>query len=167
MNDNEKLRQNRLVYYESEIRSIETVLRELVKLSGAKCALLIDKEGHLVARTGSVRTFDTDTISALVAGSFAATREMAKLLGEEEFSVMFHQGQQDNIQLNLVGERTILTVIFDDQTTIGMVRLYACEASRKLVEVFQKIESSSGDRGVKLDDDYDLTAKARLDALFR
>jgi predicted regulator of Ras-like GTPase activity (Roadblock/LC7/MglB family) len=155
-----------LVFYESDGRLIQAVLKELVKLSGAKCALLVDKEGHLVARTGSIRTFDTDTISALVAGSFAATREMARLLGEDEFAVMFHQGERDNIQLNLVGDRTILTVIFDEQTTVGMVRLYASEASRKLVEIYDR-RSVEGDREeVKLADDYGKSAKDRLDSLF-
>ena len=171
MNENEKLRVDRMVFYESDGRQIQSVLKELVKLSGAKCALLVDKEGHMVARTGSVRTFDTDTISALVAGSFAATREMARLLGEDEFSVMFHQGEQDNIQLNLVGDRTILTVIFDEQTTVGMVRLYASEASRKLVEVFDRKsngeeEEEGGEEEVKLGDDYNDSAKSRLDNLF-
>ena len=54
-----------------------------------------------------------DTISALVAGSFAATKEMARLLGEDEFTAMFHQGERDNIQLSLVGDRTLLTILFD------------------------------------------------------
>jgi predicted regulator of Ras-like GTPase activity (Roadblock/LC7/MglB family) len=166
MNQNEKLRQDRLVYYESEVRAIEAVLKELLKLSGAKCALLVDKEGHMVLRVGSVRTFDTDTISALVAGSFAATREMARILGEEEFSVMFHQGQRDNIQLNLIGDRTILTVIFDDQTTVGMVRLYASEATRKLVEVFERMSQGTDRPAVDLGADYDASAKAKLDSLF-
>ena len=167
MNHSQKLRQDRLIYYEGEIRGIEAVLKELLKLSGAKCALLVDKEGHMVARTGDARTFDVDTISALVAGCFGATREMARLLGEEEFAIMFHQGQRDNIQLSLVGERTILTVIFDDQTTIGMIRLYASEATRKLVELFEKIDGTERPDNVGVADDYDTTGKARLDALFR
>ena len=123
----------------------------------------------MVARTGSVRTFDTDTISALVAGSFAATREMARLLGENEFTVMFHQGQRDNIQLNLVGDRTILTVIFDEQTTVGMVRLYASEASRKLTEVFEA-KDARGDEGApegsSMDEGFETSARERLDNLF-
>jgi predicted regulator of Ras-like GTPase activity (Roadblock/LC7/MglB family) len=171
MNDNQKLRVDRLVFYEEDIRDIEVVLKELLKLSNARCALLIDKEGHLVAKMGAVRTFDTDTISALVAGSFAATREMARILGEEEFSIMFHQGQRDNIQLNLVGERTILTVIFDEQTTVGMVRLYAAEASRKLTEVFEEIRVRTGkrvpgDQALMMADDYEASARQRLDSLF-
>lgn len=169
MNNNEQLRQDRLVFYEEDINDITAVLKELVKLSGAKCALLVDKEGHMVARTGSVRTFDLDTISALVAGSFAATREMARILGEEEFSVMFHQGSRDNIQLNLVGDRTILTVIFDEQTTVGMVRLYASEASRKLSEIFEVKATRDVDQSqqpVTMDESFGDSARERLDTLF-
>jgi len=71
-------------------------------------------------------------------GLVAATREMAKLLGEEEFSALFHQGKSDNIQLSLVGDRALLTAIFDDQTTVGMVRLYAAEAAKRLAAIFRR-----------------------------
>ncbi len=169
MNDDKRLKDDRMIFYSEEIPKIEAILKELVKLSAASCALLVDKDGHLVVRTGSVRSFDVDTISALVAGSFAATREMARLLGESEFSVMFHQGQRDNIQLNLVGDRTILTVIFDDQTTLGMVRLYASEAGRKLVELFETMRSEEGEEGrnLPLTKEFEDGANARLDSLFK
>jgi predicted regulator of Ras-like GTPase activity (Roadblock/LC7/MglB family) len=137
MSENLHLRDTRLVFYSEDIRSINRLLREFLRLSGAKCVLLIDKEGHMVTKQGVTRSLDIDTISALVAGSFAATQEMARLLGEDEFSVMFHQGKTDNIQLSLVGNRTLLTVIFDEATTIGMVRLYANETSKKLGEHFE------------------------------
>lgn len=168
MNANEKLRQDRLVFYKKDIQRICSVLGDLLRLSAAKCALLIDKEGHMVAREGSSESIDVDTISALVAGSFAATREMARLLGEEEFSVMFHQGERDNIQLNLIGDRTILTVIFDDQTTVGMVRLYAGEAGTKLAEIFDDIAANEGEgESVDLGGNYDSSGKARLDTMFK
>jgi predicted regulator of Ras-like GTPase activity (Roadblock/LC7/MglB family) len=80
-----------------------------------------------------------DTICALVAGSFSATKQMAKLMGEEEFSIMFHQDKKDFTELFLVGERTILAVMFDDKTTLGMVRLYARQVSAKLSELFNEI----------------------------
>ena len=170
MNDSERLRQGRLVFYEGEMERIDDVLKDLIRLSGAQCALLVDKEGHMVTCEGDLANVDSDTISALVAGSFAATREMARLLGEEEFSVMFHQGQQDNIQLNLVGDRTILTVIFDETTTVGMVRLYANEATGRLVEVFGDAETKAeGDHcvGVAMDENYEDDAKDRLDTMFK
>ena len=138
------------------------------KLSGATCALLIDKDGHLVSRTGTMKAFDLDTIAALVAGSFAATREMARVLGEEEFTVLFHQGPQGSIQLSLIGDRTILAVIFNDQTTVGMVRLYTLEASNKLTDLFKAIEgrSAGGGPAVELEADYAQSAKDRLESLF-
>jgi predicted regulator of Ras-like GTPase activity (Roadblock/LC7/MglB family) len=166
MNDTERLREQRLVFYREEVVRIEALLKELLSLSGAKCALLVDKDGHLVMRTGQAKGFDLDTVAALVAGSFAATREMARLLGEEEFSVMFHQGRRDNIQLSLVGDRTIMTIIFDDQTTVGMVRLYANEAARKLTTLFQQLAAKSENRGpVDIGKDYESNAKSRLEAL--
>lgn len=107
------------------------------------------------------------TISALVAGSFAATREMAKLLGEDEFSVLFHQGKKDSIQLSLIGERTLLATIFDERTTIGMVRLYAKEATSKLMGIFGEIDNRIDD-GSQMEDlvDYTEEAKDHLDDFF-
>ena len=165
MSQNERLRHDRLTFYKEDIDRIDKLLAEFLRLSGAKCALLIDKEGHLVTKRGELRTIDIDTISALVAGSFAATKEMARLLGEEEFTAMFHQGERDNIQLSLVGDRTLLTILFDDRTTVGMVRLYASETSKKLADIYREaIERGVDDAG--LGAEYGTDAKKTLDKLF-
>jgi predicted regulator of Ras-like GTPase activity (Roadblock/LC7/MglB family) len=165
MSQNERLRHDRLTFYKDDVDRIDKVLSEFLRLSGAKCALLIDKEGHLVTKRGELRTIDIDTISALVAGSFAATKEMARLLGEDEFTAMFHQGERDNIQLSLVGDRTLLTILFDDRTTVGMVRLYANETAKKLAEVYRDL-IARGDQAPDLGSDYGSDAKKTLDKLF-
>jgi len=167
--DNQQLRETRLVFYEDLVRDVNKLLREFLKLSNAKCAMLIDREGHMVTRQGVTRDLDVDTISALVAGSFAATREMARVLGEDEFSVLFHQGKTDNIQLSLVGDRTLLTVIFDEATTVGMVRLYAAETVKRMVELFEKQEREirSGEKKEQdLETGFADSAKGKLDDLF-
>ncbi len=165
MSQNERLRHDRLTFYKEDVDRIDKLLAEFLRLSGAKCALLIDKEGHLVTKRGELRTIDIDTISALVAGSFAATKEMARLLGEEEFTAMFHQGERDNIQLSLVGDRTLLTILFDDRTTVGMVRLYATETAKKLADIYRDAsERDVTDPG--LGDEYGTDAKKTLDKLF-
>ncbi len=165
MSANEKLRYERISFYKEDIDAIDKVLAEFIRLSGAKCALLIDKEGHLVTKRGEVKTLNMDTISALVAGSFAATKEMARLLGEEEFTAMYHQGERDNIQLSLVGDRTLLTILFDDRTTVGMVRLYANETAKKLADLYKVVLSRTGKDDPKLDG-YGNSAKKKLDNLF-
>jgi predicted regulator of Ras-like GTPase activity (Roadblock/LC7/MglB family) len=134
-----ELRESRLVFYKEDIQQIDSTLRDFLSRSKSKAAMLVDKDGHLITQEGSTERADTDTIAALVAGCFAATREMARILGEEEFTALFHQGRKDNLQLSLVGKRTILGVLFDDTTTIGMVRLYAAETARKLTSLFKKL----------------------------
>jgi len=161
----DSLRSTRLVFYKEDIEVIGKTLNVFLKNSNANCALLVDKDGHLVTREGESTTFDLDTISALVAGSFAATKQMAKLLGEEEFALMFHQGKKDNIQLSLVGERTILAVIFDDRTTLGMVRLYSSQISAKLAQVFADISDRKRE-GEKISQEFGEAARGKLDDIF-
>ena len=172
LRDDDRLRNQRHVFYKDDIERINQILLEFLKLSEAKCAVLIDKDGHQVTRVGNVGSYDMDTISALGAGSFAATKEMARLLGEEEFSVLFHQGKRDNIQLSIVGERALMAVIFDEQTTIGMVRLYASDSSARLTKVFQDIARRRAENpdeapeGPGFEGDFDQSAKESLDNLF-
>jgi len=135
-----QLRESRLVFYKEDVQQIDSTLRDFLSRSKSKAAMLVDKDGHLITQEGSTERADTDTIAALVAGCFAATREMARILGEEEFTALFHQGRRDNLQLSLVGKRTILGVLFDDTTTIGMVRLYAAETARKLTSLVKKLK---------------------------
>jgi len=163
------LREGRLVFYRNDLGRIDRVLEEFVRLSASSCVMLVDKEGHMITRSGKAPSFDEDTISALVAGSFSATKEMARLLGEKEFSALFHQGERDNIQLSLVGNRTILTVVFDETTTLGMIRLYVNEAVRKLEDLFNDIERSHKDASnpdIEELANMSESAKDTLDALF-
>ena len=159
-----KLRKSRLVFYEKDIERLQTELDAFLELSKSRCVLLIDRDGHLVTRRGESFNTSEDTISALVAGSFAATCEIAHLLGETEFSVMFHQGQRDSIQLQLVGNRTLMAVLFDDRTNLGLVRFYAQETATRLNGIFEQILSE--DRSSELEDGFSEQGSAVLDQLF-
>jgi predicted regulator of Ras-like GTPase activity (Roadblock/LC7/MglB family) len=139
-----KIRENALVFYKDDIDAIQSILDVFLRQSAVRCALLIDKDGHMITGRGETKNVDLDTISALVAGSFAATKALAEKLGEQDFTALFHQGRSGNIQLSLVGDRALLTAIFDDTTTIGMVRLYAAEATKRLSLLFKRKLSGRG-----------------------
>src|SRR6185369_2908693 len=166
MSNDKELREEHLVFYRDHVERIDRIMKEFLRLSGAKSALLVDKNGHMITRVGENQSFDQDTISALVAGSFAATKEMARLLGENEFSALFHQGERDNIQLSLVGDRTLLTILFDDRTTVGMVRLYANETAKKLADIYKQSQDRHGGDDPGLGEEYGKDAKKSLDKLF-
>jgi predicted regulator of Ras-like GTPase activity (Roadblock/LC7/MglB family) len=159
--------QENQVLYEDEIEQIDKVLTRLIKEAEAKCALLVDKDGHLITRQGFTHTLDTTALAALLAGSFASTKEIARLVGEPEFSVLFHQGKRDHIHISLIGERTILVVIFDDRTTIGMVRLYSKEISETLQEILTNAGKKPKDQELKLDAEFSSSAENKLDDIFQ
>lgn len=155
-----------VVYWQNTAR-IDEVMSKLLKGSEAKCALLVDKDGHLISRHGFTQTLDTTALAALMAGSFASTAEIARLVGELEFSVLFHQGKKDHIHMNIVGERSILAVIFDDRTTIGMVRLYAKEAADKLQRIFAEALDQDGKEDAGLSAEFTSSAGNALDDIFK
>jgi len=156
-----------LIIYEEEINQIESFISKMLKGCEAKCALLVDKDGHLITRQGFTHSLDTTALAALLAGSFASTKEIARLVGEPEFSVLFHQGKKDHIHMSLVGDRSILVVIFDDRTTIGMVRLYAKETSIELAKVFEKIMQNSQTGAQEgISSDFASMAQDKLDDIF-
>jgi predicted regulator of Ras-like GTPase activity (Roadblock/LC7/MglB family) len=157
-----------LIIYEEEITRVDALLTRMLKGAEAKCALLVDKDGHLITRQGFTHSLDTTALAALLAGAFASTKEIARLVGEPEFSVLFHQGKKDHIHMSIVGERSILVVIFDDRTTIGMVRLYAKETSLELAKIFEQIMTKSGSQGkAGISGDFAAMANDRLDDIFQ
>jgi predicted regulator of Ras-like GTPase activity (Roadblock/LC7/MglB family) len=161
------MRRARLVFYEEDVGRINGVLDEFLSASQARAVLLIDSEGHLVTKKGMTSSFDSDTLSALVAGSFASTRELAKTLGEAEFSVIFHQGKNENIQISMVAERALLVIIFDDRTTVGMVRIYCQQLSQELSGIFEAAaERFKTDGAEDLNEQYEQAAQDRLDEFF-
>ena len=158
--------QEQQVLYEDQIQQIDKALTRIIKEAEAKCALLVDKDGHLITRQGFTHTLDTTALAALLAGSFASTKEIARLVGEPEFSVLFHQGKRDHIHISLIGERTILVVIFDDRTTIGMIRLYAKEVGEVLKSILES--AREGKRAeVELGQEFSQSAEAKLDDIFQ
>jgi predicted regulator of Ras-like GTPase activity (Roadblock/LC7/MglB family) len=161
------LTQEQQVLYEDQIKDIDRTLAKIIKESEAKCALLVDKDGHLITRQGFTHTLDTTALAALLAGSFASTKEIARLVGEPEFSVLFHQGKKDHIHISLIGERSILVVIFDDRTTIGMIRLYAKEAIDNLLAILEQEQSATHDEEINIGKEFSDWAEATLDDIFQ
>jgi len=166
----QNLRNDRLVFYTRDVQRIETELDGFLELSGARSAFLIDKEGHMVTRRGETVQNSLESISALIAGSFAATREMARLLGEAQFSTLFHQGQRDSIQVTLVGDRALFATVFDGRTNLGLVRYYATETAGHLGEILNEMltraSTEAAPPGDQLSSDYTQSATEALDKLF-
>jgi predicted regulator of Ras-like GTPase activity (Roadblock/LC7/MglB family) len=135
------------VMHDEEFKLVTAVIERLVKEANAKAIFLVDKNGQLVANCGEMKNVDTASLASLAAGNIAATGGLAKLLGEKEFPVHFHQGERDNLHISLVGERTILVIVFDERSSLGLVKLRVKKASDELATVFEKIQKKMNQPG--------------------
>ncbi|HUF91690.1 MAG TPA: roadblock/LC7 domain-containing protein [Candidatus Limnocylindria bacterium] len=130
-----------VVIHESDAAGIDAVLRRFLADSGASAALLIDRSGQPLAQCGTSPAPDTASMGALAAGAFSATAALARLLGESEFSVLFHEGKHESLHVSTVDDFTILLAVFGDHTTVGMVRLFARETSASIGVILEETRS--------------------------
>ncbi|NWF97730.1 MAG: roadblock/LC7 domain-containing protein [Nitrospirae bacterium] len=138
-----------LIMYEEEFQRIDAELKKLYHQANAKVVFLVDKNGQLIASAGETHDIDTTSLASLTAGNIAATGGIARLLGEKEFTILFHEGEKDNIHISLIGQRIILVVIFDNRTSLGLVRLRVKKSSESLAGIFdeitKKVEKEKGE----------------------
>jgi predicted regulator of Ras-like GTPase activity (Roadblock/LC7/MglB family) len=137
------MNETQLVMYDEDYRKILTVIQKLVRDANAKGIFVVDRNGQLIGEAGEMRGIDTTSLASLTAGCIAATGGLAKIVGEEEFPIHFHQGQRDNLHITLVAKRIILVVVFDDRSSLGLVRLRVKKAGGELAKVFEQIQKRS------------------------
>jgi predicted regulator of Ras-like GTPase activity (Roadblock/LC7/MglB family) len=136
-----------LVLYEDEFNRIQETVNELVKKSMAKVVFVVDKNGQLIAASGEVDNLDTTSLASLTAGNIAATGGMAKLLREHEFATQYHEGKNQHIYIQLVGNRVILVVIYGPNTNLGLVRLRSRRTSEQLNDIFESLTKKAEEPG--------------------
>src|SRR5512147_964262 len=128
-----------MIMYEDEFNQINYILEKLLREANAKVIFLVDKNGQLISGVGETERFDTTSLASLTAGNIAATGGLAKLIGEKEFSILFHEGENDNLHISIVGGRVILVVLFDGRSSLGLVRLRVKKASEELAAIFNRL----------------------------
>jgi predicted regulator of Ras-like GTPase activity (Roadblock/LC7/MglB family) len=134
---------NQLVMYEEELQQINAVCELLHRDSNAKAVLVIDKNGQAIANAGEIEQLDVTSLSSLTAGNVAATGGIANLLSEKEFAGQFHEGERTNVHISIVGGRVILLVLFDERSSLGLVRLRVRKAAAELTQILEAMVKKS------------------------
>jgi predicted regulator of Ras-like GTPase activity (Roadblock/LC7/MglB family) len=133
-----------MILFPEDIERLNAVLSQLVTKSNLLLAVLINKDGRLLSSQGSLENIDTVSMAALVAGNSASTLAIANLMGEREFSTMYHQGKEKHIYIAAVDDNTFLALVFDDRTNIDRVKVFARQFDRQLkhclFQVYNKTE---------------------------
>ena len=150
----------------TQFDGISKILSELAAKTKASAILFADMSGQLISQRGNTDEMNTTVLSALAASDFAATAEMAKLVGEDaKFKLLFHEGEKRNVYLSNVGDDFFLVVVFDVSVTLGLIRIYIKKAIQNLVSLFA---SDTGEITENIiDDDFSSLLGDALDESFK
>jgi len=155
--------QGNFILREPEYESLLSILRKLLTDASAKVVFLVDKNGTLLASAGDAVGFDTTSLASLAAGNIAATGGLANLIGEKEFTILFHEGERDNMHLSVVAERLILVIVFDRRSSVGLVRLRVRQATARLTAVMAvALAASDAESGI-----VEELTEADIESLFK
>jgi predicted regulator of Ras-like GTPase activity (Roadblock/LC7/MglB family) len=157
-----------LILYDEQFQKIKAVVDRLCVDSNARIVFLLDRNGQPIAHTGEMGEIDPTSLASLSAGNVAATEGLARLVGETEFANLYHEGNKDSLHISVVGQRMILLVIFDERSSLGLVRLRAQKASTDLAALIEEVlaRATVEMSQVGADDAFAAITDADLDALF-
>ncbi|HYH81017.1 MAG TPA: roadblock/LC7 domain-containing protein [Longimicrobium sp.] len=153
---------------ERDVGRIDRLLQGFLYDSNARCTLLVDRTGQLVTTAGEKPSFDTTAFASLAAADFSANDQLASMIGETEFSSLFHQGEKESMYLADIARRVILVVLFDNRTTLGMIRIKTKGVVRELAEIFREMfdRSAAAPAGSRFEAAFVDEAEDEIDRLF-
>ena len=125
------------------VANLDGILADFLKKADADLTVVIDRGGNVISQFGDVLVLDVTIIAALAAGSFAATKELARRIGEVEFNALYHQGDGSHIFMNSVDDDTIMITVFGRRTTVGLVRFYSAATAHSVAELLKTLNNSN------------------------
>src|SRR5258708_4624382 len=153
-------------FKEEDFNAISAQMAALLRESNVKSLLLVDRAGQVVANVGEPPQFDPQAFASLTAADFSANDQLAKMIGEHEFSSLFHQGEKESMYLADIAHRVILVALFDNRTTLGMVRLKVKATVEELTRLFEAMFARSDTAAPKLEGFASKEAEDEIDKLF-
>jgi len=155
--------------FEEDYWAINTILQELLKNSNSSSVLLLDKTGQLISSLGDPPQFDMHSFASLCAADFEANAQLAILIGEKDFSTLYHQGSNESMYLARVENNIILVILFDKRTTLGLVRLRAKKAVDNLETVIKRLYGKleyENEENSEFNEEFVKEAEMEIDSLF-
>ncbi len=134
-----------IIMHEQQYQQLGHILNKLRLESFSRVVFLVDKNGQQIAVHGDVGDIDTTSLASLAAGNVAATGGMALLIGEKEFPTLSHEGERESIHICIIG-RVLLVVVFDERSSLGLVKLRVKQASRDLSTLFVEVARVAEER---------------------
>jgi predicted regulator of Ras-like GTPase activity (Roadblock/LC7/MglB family) len=154
-----------IIIHEQQFQRIKNVLARLCVECAARVVFLVDRDGQPIAFHGDIGDMDTTSFSSLAAGNVAATTSMAKLIGEDVFPAVVHEGERESIFISVIG-RSLLVVVFDERSTLGLVKLRTKKASHEIAAILEDVARDSANRRLDENSFFAEITDEDIDSLF-
>lgn len=157
--------QSPFILQEHQFQRLKMVLARLCVECASRVVFLVDRDGQTIAFHGDIGDMDTMSFSSLAAGNVAATSSMAKLIGEDVFPAVVHEGERESIFISVIG-RSLLVVVFDERSTLGLVKLRTKKASFEVASILDEAIRESATFSVNSSSVFAEITDEDIDSLF-
>lgn len=151
---------------ESDSRRIGNQLDRVLLEGGANLTLLLDRSGEVIAAKGNKMPDDLTVMGALLAGTFATSREVARMMNDLNFRTLVQQGMKENTLTEMVGESWIVVVMFDKSTHVGLVKDLCRQITPELEAVLLQVQRRSRNMN-GLNPSFRTSIEDTIDLLFK
>jgi len=156
-----------IVIEEVTSAAVTNILRQLLRDSGADSGMVLDRAGQIIVWDGDEYRNEMMMLGALIAGTYASTREMARILGEENFQMLLQEGTNEKIFTEAIGDQWLISVIFSRQTHLGLVKMLCGRATKNLSQVLIKSIEANRLRPRRRDAGLARITQDTIDLIFR
>lgn len=153
------------IIQEHQFQQLKAVIARLCVECAARVVFLVDRDGQTIAIHGDIGDMDTTSFASLAAGNVAATSSMAKLIGEDVFPSVVHEGERESIFISVIG-RSLLVVVFDERSTLGLVKIRAKKASYEVAAILESAANDSATFSVSPNSVFAEITDEDIDSLF-
>ena len=124
-------------FEQEQLDKTEDTLEKNLIENGVTSAIVLDMAGHIIASCKSKEcTYDIYSLAALAAGNFGAVNAMAKIVGEEDFSLLFHKGEGENLHFSKISDDLLLITTFGNEVSLGFLRMKISESLNVIRSIF-------------------------------
>ena len=157
--------QSPFILQEQQFLRLKNVLERVRIECAARVVFLVDRDGQTIAFHGDIGDMDTTSFSSLAAGNVAATSSMAKLIGEDVFPAVVHEGEHESIYISVIG-RSLLVVVFDERSTLSLVKIRSKRGSFDVARVLEEATVDSANYRLNQNSFFSEITDEDIDSLF-
>src|SRR5438876_405142 len=126
--------EKQLIFYEEDVAAVLEALGPWQATTRTKANVVLSVQGNAFAQLGD-SDMPPETIGALVAASFAATRPVSEVVLKDEIVTLTHEGKRASVQLTLLGQGAVLATVFDARTTPGAILFHMKDLHERLAAI--------------------------------